>query len=213
MRLGRVRKDSFLRKESDMDFVSLLAAYAAVAPAEIADRTFILSALLGSDRRWSRWAVFIGGGLAFAVTMGVVTLIGDQATRLPDVVRLGIMLVLFVIGAIVFTRSAMTWEPEDAHAKKPARSLVGQVLLSVAMLGFAEIGDKSQFAAAGVAGATGDFVPVLLGSWLAMMTVVGLGLFAAMFVRKYIPPKIMLWIGAGTFGLFSLWTAWRLILL
>ena len=62
-------------------WATLLSVFTTVFLAEIGDKTQLATLLFASDRRASRWVVFVGASLALTTAAAIGVLVGGQVDR------------------------------------------------------------------------------------------------------------------------------------
>ena len=62
-------------------WATLLSVFTTVFLAEIGDKTQLATLLFASDRRTSRWVVFVGAALALTTAAAIGVLVGAQVDR------------------------------------------------------------------------------------------------------------------------------------
>lgn len=191
-------------------FAALLTAFLLVAPAELADKTLILSTALGGDKRWKKSAVAVGAATAFLGTMLFSVTVGEAFFRfVPNAARYGLIALFFAYWAWKFYQDYRDWMPEEEDADQPERSWWRQAGSAASMLAIAEIGDKSMFAAGGAAAKSGEFMATFLGSWAGITIVVLVGLVFGRVVGRFIKPKPMLGFATFIFIAVTVWSGWQ----
>lgn len=193
------------------DFLAAaLTAFILVAPAELADKTFLLSTALGGDKRWKKSAVALGAAGAFVGTMLFSVTIGQVVFEfVPPAARYLLIALFFLYWTWKFYQDYRDWQAEDESADQPERSWWMQAGSAASMLAIAEFGDKSMFAAGGAAAKSGEFWATLLGSWAGITIVVLLGLIFGRVLSKHIKPRPMLGVATIVFALVTLWSLWQ----
>ena len=204
-----------------IDLGVLLTTAALIFPAELPDKTFIATLVLAT--RFPRRAVWLGVVAAFAVQVTIAVLAGGLLSLAPQRLVLGVVFVLFAIGAVIMIRQGLTSrvvalaraEEEIAqteHAEKithmPLRPGFLMVFTtSFAVIFTAEWGDLSQLFTAGLAARTGDPLSVGIGAWVALATVAAL----ATFIGGYVQDRFPLWrirlISGAILAVLAIWTA------
>ncbi len=203
----------------DIGVVATTAAL--IFPAELPDKTFIATLVLAT--RFPRRAVWLGVVAAFAVQVTIAVLAGGLLSLAPEKLVLGIVFVLFAIGAVILIRQGLTSrtvamaqaaeeiaETENAEqiTHMPIRPGFLMVFTtSFAVIFTAEWGDLSQLLTAGLAARTGDPLSVGIGAWLALAAVAAL----ATFIGGYVQDRFPLWrirlISGAILAILAIWTA------
>lgn len=203
----------------DLGIVATTAAL--IFPAELPDKTFIATLVLAT--RFPRRAVWLGVVAAFAVQVTIAVLAGGLLSLAPEKLVLGIVFVLFTVGAVILIRQGLTSrtvalaraegeiaETENAEqiTHMPIRPGFLMVFTtSFAVIFTAEWGDLSQLFTAGLAARTGDPLSVGIGAWLALAAVAAL----ATFIGGYVQDRFPLWrirlISGAILAILAVWTA------
>ncbi len=162
-----------------MDLTVALTALLLIVPVELPDKTFVATLVLAT--RYRPLLVWIGVGLAFLVQTVVAVTAGGLLARLPHRPVVAVAAVLFLVGGVVLLRGAGKADAAEAEAEAefedkvtPATGLRA-VGASFGILFLAEWGDLSQLLTAGMVVRTKDPVSVLVGAWLGLLVVSGLG--------------------------------------
>lgn len=204
-----------------IDFGVVATTAAVIFPAELPDKTFIATLVLAT--RFPRRAVWLGVVAAFAVQVTIAVLAGGLLSLAPEKLVLGIVFVLFTVGAVILIRQGLTSrtvamaqaaeeiaETENAEqiTHMPIRPGFLMVFTtSFAVIFTAEWGDLSQLFTAGLAARTGDPLSVGIGAWLALAAVAAL----ATFIGGYVQDRLPLWrirlISGGILAILAIWTA------
>ena len=204
-----------------IDFGVVATTAAVIFPAELPDKTFIATLVLAT--RFPRRAVWLGVVAAFAVQVTIAVLAGGLLSLAPEKLVLGIVFVLFTVGAVILIRQGLTsrtvamaqaaeeiTETENAEqiTHMPIRPGFLMVFTtSFAVIFTAEWGDLSQLFTAGLAARTGDPLSVGIGAWLALAAVAAL----ATFIGGYVQDRFPLWrirlVSGGILAILAIWTA------
>ncbi|BBA33778.1 putative uncharacterized protein [Methylocaldum marinum] len=179
-------------------------AFALVTAAEFGDKSQLVCMTLAARHR--HWPILLGAALAFAILNLVAVVFGAAAARwLPEsLVSLAVAVLFAVFGvkALLFR--------EDEGEVVTEKSGHGIFLTTFLMIFFAEFGDKTQLAVAGL-GAAAPPVPVWLGATAALGLTSALGIWAgAKLLRK--TPQRALHIASGLLFLgFAVFAAFRIV--
>jgi len=204
-----------------IDFGVVATTAAVIFPTELPDKTFIATLVLAT--RFPRRAVWLGVVAAFAVQVTIAVLAGGLLSLAPEKLVLGIVFVLFTVGAVILIRQGLTSrtvavaqaaeeiaETENAEqiTHMPIRPGFLMVFTtSFAVIFTAEWGDLSQLFTAGLAARTGDPLSVGIGAWLALAAVAAL----ATFIGGYVQDRFPLWrirlIPGAILAILAIWTA------
>lgn len=173
----------------------MITTFALIALAELGDKSQLVCMALAS--RHPPLVVFLGAVVAFAVLNGLAVGVGaGLAALIPAaVLSLGVGI---LFGGFGISTLLQDDEPEEeADDEEPSsRSVFWKV---VVLLVFAELGDKTQLAVAGLA-STEPPAEVWLGASLALWLVSGTGVLAGRLLLKHLPQR---WLNraSGTFFL------------
>lgn len=174
-----------------VDLGVLALTFLLILPAELPDKTFIATLVLGT--RYRRAPVWLGVVAAFAVQCAIAVTAGGLLTLLPQRLVLGVTAALFAAGAVLMIVSGLRARPDesdDAPDPTPDTTSGRRIaLISFAVLFTAEWGDLSQILTAGVAARTGAPVSVFLGAWLALAVVAGVAVLAGQWLQS----RVALW--------------------
>jgi putative Ca2+/H+ antiporter (TMEM165/GDT1 family) len=84
-------------------WATLLSVFTTVFLAEIGDKTQLATLLFASDRRASRWVVFVGASLALTTAAAIGVLVGTQLDRVMSRSMLKIVAGLGFIAVGIWT--------------------------------------------------------------------------------------------------------------
>jgi putative Ca2+/H+ antiporter (TMEM165/GDT1 family) len=180
-------------------------AFALVAAAEFGDKSQLVCMTLAARHR--HWPILFGAVLAFAVLNLVAVVFGAAAARwLPgSAVSLAVTLLFAVFGV----RALFFKEEEEGEVIKE-KSGHGIFFTTFLMIFFAEFGDKTQLAVAGLSAAAPP-VPVWLGATVALGVTSALGIWAGATLLRKIPQRA-LHIASGLLFLgFAAFAAFRIV--
>lgn len=159
-------------------------AFALVAAAEFGDKSQLVCMTLAARHR--HWPILLGAVLAFAVLNLIAVSFGAAAARwLPESLVSLAVAVLFA----VFGIKALLFKEEEGEAIEE-ESGRGIFLTTFLMIFFAEFGDKTQLAVAGL-GAAAPPVPIWLGATVALGATSALGIWAGATLLRKIPPRAL----------------------
>lgn len=175
------------------DLIVFLTTFALILPAELPDKSFLMTLVLATKQ--PRFAVWVGASIAFALQATIAVTAGGLLSTLPRKPVVGVVMAIFIIGAIFLFRSA--WkerqkigvEAEEVEAAATRRTWGSAMLLTLGVIFTAEWGDITQISAAANAAATGNPLSVGLGAWAAEITVAGLGVWLGDRIRGRIHPS------------------------
>ena len=174
------------------DFLIFLSTFAVILPAELPDKSFLMTLVLATKQ--PRSAVWLGATIALGLQAAIAVAAGSLLKALPHTIVVTVVLAIFLIGAGVLFR--MAWvernkiglESETTKQTSTRRVWGGAVLLTLGVVFTAEWGDITQIAAAANAAATGEPLSVGLGAWTAEIVVAGLGVWLGERIRTRIHP-------------------------
>lgn len=204
-----------------LDVSTIFTTFALIFPAELPDKTFIATLVLAT--RFPRRAVWLGVAAAFAVQTAIAVAAGGLLSLAPQRLVLGIIFILFTIGAFIMIKGGLASRSNELAAERaeleemetderithvPARPPFGMVFAtSFGVLFAAEWGDLSQLLTAGMAARTSMPISVFLGSWLALITVAA----AATMLGGYLSERIPIWrirlVSGAILSALAIWTA------
>jgi Ca2+/H+ antiporter, TMEM165/GDT1 family len=145
--------------------VAFAAAFGLVFLAELGDRTQLV--LFALATRHPRLPLFLGAAAAFLVQTFLAVLVGDRlGVILPTPLVLLAGAALFLVMGAFALRAALRHEEEAVEAVPSRR---GAFLTAFGFVLVAELGDKTQLAAAALAAASRAPVATFLGASLALL--------------------------------------------
>jgi putative Ca2+/H+ antiporter (TMEM165/GDT1 family) len=179
-----------------LDLAVLVATFAVIFPAELPDKSFIATLVLAT--RYPRLWVWLGASAAFAIQMLIAVAAGQLLSFLPRSLVLGVTALLFAVGAVVLVRGGLRARADEQAEEDQeieefeARATVGRHGLAAfgttfAVIFTAEWGDLTQLVTAGQAARTDSPLSVFLGSWLALITVAGIGVLVGSWLKARVP--------------------------
>lgn len=176
-----------------MDIAAALKAFAAVFPAELPDKTMVVTIVLMARFR-RPLAVWSGTAAAYGLHVSLAAAAGSLLVLLPEVGVTVATAGLFAVGAVLLWRSAKAHADEarsemDAAPGNGSGASTGfkAFAASFGLLVVAEWGDMSQLVIAGLAGSTGSPVGVAVGGLAAMLTVSAIAVTAGQGLVKRLP--------------------------
>lgn len=173
-----------------------LTTFAVVFPAELPDKTTLASLVLAA--RYRPGPVWVGAAAAFLVQGVLAVTAGGLLALLPDrAVALGAA-VLFATGAVLAARGSA--DDDDIGDTAPVRSARRIALVTFGVLFLAEFGDFTQLATASLAARYDAPVEVLLGAWLALVSVCGIAVVAGQNVLRVVPLRLVRLVASGLFA-------------
>ena len=179
-----------------LDLAVLVSTFAVIFPAELPDKSFIATLVLAT--RYPRLWVWLGASAAFAIQMLIAVAAGQLLSFLPRSLVLGVTAVLFALGAVVLVRGGLRARADEQAEEDEeiegfeARAVAGRHGLAAfgttfAVIFTAEWGDLTQLVTAGQAARTDSPLSVFLGSWLALITVAGIGVLVGSWLKERVP--------------------------
>ncbi len=185
-----------------MDFLSaLFSAFALVFVAELGDKTQIACMTLAT--RYPARKVLLGVALAFAVLSVLAVTVGKLLTQLVPPYLLAL-----VVAGLFFWFAWQSLNGGDEQEEVGAAAAKGAVMAAFSMIFFAELGDKTQLATAGLATELAA-VAVAVGAWAALVTSAALAIWLGKALRDKLSPKLIARGAAALFALFGLFALWR----
>ena len=92
------------------DFVVFVTTFALILPAELPDKSFIMTLVLATKQ--PRLAVWIGAAIAFGLQAIIAVTAGGLLSALPRKPVVGVVIAIFIAGAIFLFHSA--WKERSA---------------------------------------------------------------------------------------------------
>ena len=192
-----------------MDLGAAAAAFIAIFPAELPDKTMVATIVLVT--RYQRpLAVWVGVAAAFTIHVVIAVVAGGLLSLLPDTVVTIATATLFAIGAVVLWRTA-SGEAEDDDAasavadRRPATAREAAVG-SFGVVLVAEWGDLTQLATASIAASSGEPLATAVGALAALWTVAALAVTLGQALARRLPIAPLQRCAAGVFAALALVT-------
>lgn len=184
-------------------------AFAAIAPVELPDKTFVATLVLAT--RYRPLVVWLGVATAFAVHGAIAVTAGSLVSLLPATpVRLAAA-ALFAVGAVIMLREARRSEPEETQEYeekvRTARTGVAAYGASFLLLFTAEWGDLSQLFTIGLVASGEPPVAVFLGAWTALALVSGAAVLVGRWVLGKVRLSVVRYLAAGVCATLAIITA------
>ena len=200
-----------------LDFALVATTFALIFPAELPDKTFIATLVLGT--RFPRLAVWLGVAAAFAVQVTIAVLAGGLLALLPSTPVQIVTALLFAAGSVILIRGGLASRAaeqaeEDAEEQEVlermgedrAQSKWRAFGISFVVLFTAEWGDLSQLLTAGLAARTGDPLSVGVGAWSALILVAGLAVLFGHWLRQRVPIWRIRLVSGAILAALAIWT-------
>ncbi len=187
-----------------MNTAALVASLLVILAVELPDKTLMATLVLSS--RYRHWPVLVGVSAAFLVQCVIAVSAGGLITLLPTPVVLGVVTLLFAVGAALLFRESFGQDdesPADAASAPAARSFFRIALTCFGVLFAAEWGDASQLATVALVARYNAPIEVFIGSFVALVGVAAIAVVLGRIVLKYIPLK---WVQRGAAVMFTVFT-------
>jgi Ca2+/H+ antiporter, TMEM165/GDT1 family len=177
-------------------------AFAAIAPLELPDKTFVATLVLAT--RYRPLMVWLGVISAFAVHCAIAVAAGSLLGLLPETpVRLAAA-GLFAVGAVILVREARRDEPQAEYEQQVRTTNPwGAYGASFLLLFTAEWGDLSQLFTAGLVASGEPPVAVFVGAWLALVAVSGAAVLIGRWVMRRVRMSIVRYLAAAVCATLS----------
>jgi putative Ca2+/H+ antiporter (TMEM165/GDT1 family) len=184
-------------------------AFAAIAPVELPDKTFVATLVLAT--RYRPLIVWLGVATAFAVHGAIAVAAGSLVSLLPATpVRL-VAAGLFAVGAVIMLREARRADPEHTHEYeekvRTTRTGLAAYGASFLLLFTAEWGDLSQLFTMGLVASGEPPVAVFLGAWTALAAVSGAAVLVGRWVLRHVRLSIVRYLAAAVCATLAVLTA------
>ena len=182
---------------------SALSTFVLIALAEIGDKSQVVCMVLAARHR--ALPVLGGATLAFVLLNGLAVLFGaGLAAWVPEQVVTALVAVLFGVFGI---KALMQREAEASEQvlERSGRSVFATAFI---LIFFAEFGDKTQLAVAGLAGSLPPW-SVWFGASAALLLLSALGAWAGRTVLQRLPLRWLHGLSGMLFLAFAAVAAWR----
>lgn len=184
-------------------------AFAAIAPVELPDKTFVATLVLTT--RYRPLVVWLGVASAFAGHSAIAVAAGSLVSLLPATpVRL-VAAGLFAVGAVIMLREARRTESTDATAYegtlRATRTGWAAYGASFLLLFTAEWGDLSQLFTIGLVASGEPPVAVFAGAWLALAAVSGTAVLVGRWLLRHVRLPIVRYLAAAVCAALAVITA------
>ncbi|MEL6893966.1 MAG: TMEM165/GDT1 family protein [Actinomycetota bacterium] len=187
------------------------AAFATVFLAELPDKTMVAVIVLVA--RFGRpGAVWIGATIAFAVHVTVAVTVGSVVGSLsPTAVGIAVF-ILFAVGSVAMLLAARRpIDLADNSLQEPPTTARRAVVASLVFIGFAEWGDLTQLATAGLAARSDSPASVWLGALFALSAVAAIAATAGRKLVARVPVHRINLVAAALFAALAIWTLVELV--
>lgn len=205
-----------------LDFALVATTFALIFPAELPDKTFIATLVLGT--RFPRLAVWLGVAAAFAVQVTIAVLAGGLLALLPAAPVQIVTALLFAVGSVILIRGGLatraTEQAEEDAEEQEVLERMGEEKtqskwrafgISFVVLFTAEWGDLSQLLTAGLSARTGDPLSVGIGAWSALILVAGLAVLFGGWLRQRVPIWRIRLVSGTILAALAIWTVFELV--
>ncbi|MDA8298121.1 MAG: TMEM165/GDT1 family protein [Actinomycetota bacterium] len=181
-----------------MNLALAATTFAVVLPAELPDKTFIATIVMGSRQR--PLPVWIGTAAGLVLQAAIAVVAGRLLALLPHRAVEGIVAGLFLLGGAYLL--FIPEKREEAGAKEieakeaaqvgeaPARNLK-VALTAFSVVALAEFGDLTQVIVANFTARTKDALSVFLGAAVAFVVISGFGVLAGRTLVRYVPLSLI----------------------
>jgi putative Ca2+/H+ antiporter (TMEM165/GDT1 family) len=186
-----------------MNLAVAATVFGDIVPAELPDKTFIASLVMGS--RFAALPVWVGTSIAFVVHAGIAVAAGGLLTLLPHRVVEIVVAVVFAGGAaFLLLGHEETQEHRAAAAARRAGTHPGRVGLTAFVVIFiAEWGDITQVLLANLAARYRDPLSVFVGGAAALVVVGGIGVLGGRALPRVVPLALVRRIAGVLFAVFA----------
>jgi putative Ca2+/H+ antiporter (TMEM165/GDT1 family) len=186
-----------------VNLVIAVTVFGLVVPAELPDKTFIASLVMGS--RFAALPVWVGASLAFIVHAAIAVTVGGLLTLLPHRVVEIVVAVVFAGGAVyLLLGHEEHQEHAGAVAARRAATHPGRVSLTAfAVIFIAEWGDITQVLIANLAARYRDPLSVFVGGAVALCVDAGIGVLGGRALPRVVPLDLLRKIAGVAFAVFA----------
>ena len=174
-----------------------LAAFGVALVAELGDKSQLIAAGLGS--RYGFWRVLAGTAVGFAIVSALAAAVGAALGNLLSESLVQGLAGFTMLGFALWSLREEDEEDEETADTEEVGTLavVGAVAAAIAV---GEIGDKTMFATASLAG-QGSPVAVWIGATIGETTACALGIGVGNLIGQRLGPDTIRRIGAAAFAL------------
>lgn len=165
-----------------------VVAFLLVGLAEMGDKSQVVCMALAA--RYRPWPVMAGAATAFAALNGLAVAFGATVSVWLPGWLLGLLVAALFAGFGIHALLNGFQSDEADCAEPQTRGRSGVFLSTLAVIFFAEFGDKTQIATAGL-GAAGDPLAVWLGATLGITATAGLAVFVGSILLRRLPLRLL----------------------
>lgn len=184
---------------------TVFSSFTLIALAELGDKSQLVCMTLAARHR--RWPVLLGASLAFALLNVLAVVFGaGMAAWIPDHFVAAAVALLFLGFGIHALRGSKE-EAEECLVPAPGQ---GIFVATLVLIFLAELGDKTQIAVAGLAGALPPLL-VWLGATAALVFVSAIGVWVGGVWLQRLPLHWVHRFGGVVFLIFALFAGWRAV--
>jgi putative Ca2+/H+ antiporter (TMEM165/GDT1 family) len=188
-------------------FPGALSSFVLIALAEIGDKSQVVCMVLAARHR--ALPVLAGAALAFVLLNGLAVLFGaGLAALVPERVITALVALLFA----AFGINALLQRDDEMFEDVTERSGRGVFATAFVLIFFAEFGDKTQLAVAGLAGGLPPW-SVWIGASAALLLLSALGAWAGRTFLQRLPLRWLHRLSGMFFLAFAAVAAWRAVVL
>jgi putative Ca2+/H+ antiporter (TMEM165/GDT1 family) len=186
-----------------MNLAVAATVFGVIVPAELPDKTFIASLVMGS--RFAALPVWVGTSLAFVVHAGIAVAAGGLLTLLPHRVVEIVVAVVFAGGAVfLLLGHEEAQEHRATAAARRADAHPGRVGLTAFVVIFiAEWGDITQVLLANLAARYRDPLSVFVGGAMGLVVVGGIGVLGGRTLPRVVPLAVVRRIAGVLYAVFA----------
>jgi Ca2+/H+ antiporter, TMEM165/GDT1 family len=178
-----------------------------MVPAELPDKTFVATLVLGT--RFRGMPVFLGASLGFAVQCGIAVAAGSAVALLPSSLVHAVTAAIFAIGAVLMLRPTEDANDEEREVEGELADVPSEpsdlrvFTTSFVIVFLAEWGDLTQLLTASLSAKYHAPVAVFVGALLGLMTVAAIGVISGKAILRIIPLIWVRRVAAAAFGVVA----------
>lgn len=186
-----------------MNLAIAATVFGLVVPAELPDKTFIASLVLGS--RFAAVPVWVGTSLAFILQTAIAVTAGRLLALLPHRVVEIVVAVLFAAGALFLLLGPERGQKEEgkAAAGRPTDSPQRVALTAFVVIFLAEWGDITQILLANLSARYRDPLSVFVGGAVALCFVGAVGILGGRALPRVVPMRLVSRLAGIAFGVLA----------